>query len=277
MELAVPARGSTEGPWAFAEMGVTSNFATGPQRFNRFGGDLSAAVGVGLSVERIRLSPMASFSAGPRVSDVGASTPLVSVEWSSLGVSLAAPDLLNETRLTGLRLTPSLGITIPTGVSAFVGFSELTRLSAAIQLERRFGRVELAYRVEGAHLPCVIQVSCVTRWDLDNTLFLEAWLLPELSLAFGATWSMTWLALEDGMPRRSCGVGDTCQFDAAADRQPNKSARSRLLLSWAFTSLFGATLESHAAIFVGRPASLGVNIGVWFRTDPLLDRNWLDR
>jgi hypothetical protein len=296
-----PARGSVNGPWALIELsGATSLAQTvtpSPVSISAMtfslGGELAATGGIGFQVRSVRFSPTARFSMGPRLttSTIPGSN-FVNVGWSALGLALAAPDLIDDTGRTGLRFTPVFGVTVPTSPGAFVGNAPVTTLSLAGQLERRFGTVELAYRLEGSSAPCLIgapsssgpfSFGCGTTWVLSNRLFAEGWLAESFSVALGMRWLVRWTGYSPPTVP-GCAAGSACD-PTLASRLPaghNLSVEARA--TWAFTQRFGTTLELNfahlppASPFQSSSTSIfGGSFIVWFRTDAIIQRNWLDR
>jgi hypothetical protein len=143
---AVPAVGSTVGPWAWMELGgyVGSGTFVEPSNFGSGGPWTKVSTGWGFEVGRVHLRPAAHFGLGVELGDRDTAIRIPSVFMTPLALSLAATDLLDE-GFTGLRLTPAVGLTIPTLLDAGTPF---TTLSVALQLERRFGPIEVALRSE---------------------------------------------------------------------------------------------------------------------------------
>ncbi len=295
-----PARGSVNGPWAFVDLAFFGASAV-PRRSPvdsespmLVGGDLTLTGGAGFQIADVRFSPTARFSIGPRgylnSADWERSTPAT---WSPLALGLAAPDLVNDKNVTRLRVTPVLGVTVPTSPSSFEGTTPLTTISLGGQLERRFGSVELAYRLEGNSAPCVGAPSpmnvgvvgptvapCRTSWSLANSLFAEAW-FGNFSVALGASWAARWSVRSlAGL----CVSADTC-IPPTVQTSTRQYLLAQALATWAFSKRFGATLEfSFSSVVglgtdgkIGATSGLGGALSVWFRTDEILQRNWLDR
>lgn len=277
----VPAQGSVPGAWGFFEQGLGANWSSvpgNPDGQGVIGLPLTLTGGVGIRAGRVRLSPTARFTVEPAVLFPNGGGGL---RWSSVALALAATDLLDHAG-TGLRLTPVFGLTVPTDPRAFEGIKEFTTLTVAGQLERRFGILELAWRLEGRRRfslsACDSPAFCSgAGWAFDNRLFAEAWLLPSLSVALGVSWLMSWNA-----------VGANARGNEQHWLQ--KTARAELVFTWAFARRFGLTLEGTAAALPPAefPAAWGIapaqgttafggSLSFWFRTDPSLARNWLER
>ena len=124
---------------------------------------------------------------------------------------------------------------------------------------------------------------CLSSWTLSNKLFAEAW-FGSLSFALGLGWTTRWEVLPES---QACVPGLACVRIPPLDPTHNVSAR--LLGTWAFTERFGTTLElnfSHVpgtsslndsfAVYRSNSA-MGGSLSIWFRTDGVLQRNWLDR
>jgi hypothetical protein len=286
VESGEPAVGSVPGPWAVADLGLSavapppSATFLGPSAI--VSGTLLLEGGVGLQVGNVRLSPTARFSAGPALSIPGGAGFI----WSSLALALAAPDLINEQHLTGLRLTPVFGVTVPTHPGAFTGEAALTTLWVATQFERRFGPVELAYRLEGSRSfvadGCDPFRGCYfPEWVLSNRLFAEAWLLPSFSIALSLSWVVPWFAIPPIALPAGCARGTVCDPNVFLARSGTAAASVRV--TWAFAPHFGATFDVGGAYIPPLPsggfapvASFSLGLSLWFRTDPSLARNWLD-
>ena len=285
-----PARGSVDGPWAFVDLGLISSGSTSAglsQPPTVLGSDVELVGGFGFHIGDVRFSPTARFSFGPRVSVQN--PPQVTMAWSSLAFALAAPDLINDSKFTGLRFTPIIAATFPTHPQAYVGGQvPITVIRAAGQLERRFGSLELAYRGTGSTTRCqpIPQVPsvpfrfpCTSTWDFANRLFAENWFTRNLSAALGLGWSLQWLDISGTFSP----CPNTVDCDLINGKKPTHSIAATTSVSWAFSELFGGTLEvqfSHTfgtGFLTGPSSSLGGSISVWFRTDAQLQRNWLDR
>ncbi len=281
-----PAQGSVVGPWAFVDLHAGASAPTSPP-FRAggpaLGAELSLVGGFGAFLGPVRLSPTASFSLGL---DSGAS-----VQWSTLDLALAAPDLLNDQRFTGLRLTPVLGLAVPTSPAAFLGRAPLTTVSLGAQLERRFGRVELAWRITGGRFialdcPSTQAATCEAppTWLLDQRLLVEAWVLPTLSFAAGVSLTTTWLA-PFPTPFPECTNGGCSPTSSPMQ----DVVKAQLQASWAFhprvglTASFGASRSEWnipglvAIAYFPPQIFLEGGLAVWFRTDAVLARNWLER
>jgi hypothetical protein len=289
-----PAGGSINGPWAMAELSLSGSGAVSPgQSVVGLGGDLTLTGGFGFQVGEVRLSPTARFAIGPRqYFATGPDRFPFTVGWTPIALAMAAPDLLNDTRVTGLRLTPVVGLTVPTTTGPFEGTVPLTTLSIAGQLERRFGPVELAYRLEGSSSPCfpirsfsrtvaLGVLGCANEWAIGNRIFAEGWAGESVSLALGLSWGVRW-SVYPQLQVPGCVSGTAC--DPTLAFPPSHSLSAQALITWVFTKRFGTTLElisTHlppASAFSGSGLSIvSASLSFWFRTDAVLQRNWLDR
>ena len=290
------AAGSVVGPWSFQEFGAFLGAGTfvEPANYGYAGLWTNLTAGWGFEAGRVHLRPSARFSLGYEltVPDLEAGSRF---SWSPLALSLAATNLLDEPR-TGLRLTPAFGLTIPTSLSRSTA---LTTLSLALQLERRFGPVELALRSEVgkplyaafATLPslcrtCPIEAQPNVNWTWGNTLQAEGWITDSLSLGLSLAWNIAWgfpLAGVTGQNGPSVGTRDLIT--------------GRVFASWAFARLFGVSFETNTTqtpLFIDRDGTRRVRfpflslgswadnatvlfLSVWFRTDVALARNWIER
>ena len=295
-EVDAPARGSVNGPWAMVEgsflgAGQTAVAFSAPPA--AIGSDLELVGGIGFELGGVRFSPTARFSLGPRVS---INPTQFTMGWSALAFALATPDLINDTKFTGLRFTPIIGATFPTHPNAFVGGQvPVSVLRVAGQLERRFGTLEVAYRPTASTTQCQpirsnapgapLIFPCLSTWNLSNRLFAENWFTKSLSAALGVSWSMQWIDLKGTLTSPGpCGAVIDCEALAILNgRKPTHSVAAQLLVSWAFSELFGGTLEfnvSHGPTVESLSRSVTAvagSVSVWFRTDGQLQRNWLDR
>jgi len=291
------AAGSVPGLWAFAEGG---GFASSARELNRLVGGLGpwtmlqAGYGADAGPVRLRLSLRFRVAADLVPDDLPGAIindrPL-SVGWTPIDLRLAAADLLDE-RHTGLRLTPSLGVTIPTWLSSAM---EYTSLLAALQLERRFGPVELAWRAEArkpffpAGDPCRdIRTGCSfgtnrVDWTLENSLQGEGWITPWLSIGMRLGVLVSWNKLLPAI------------FDIPAQTVANSRVLTsgHLFFSWAFVRRVGLSLDLTSAQTAFRADGrvrfpffsfentssnrLELSLSVWFRTDELIARNWIER
>lgn len=198
-----------------------------------------------------------------------------------IALTLAANNLLDDAA-TGLRLTPVFGLTVPTSRDPAL---PVTSFSLALQLERRFGPVEVALRTEGSKpvygAPPGFMFLSRPEWGLGNTLQVEGWFLPRLSLGASLAWNLAFsfpASGPDGTP------------------PPNTRHRTtaRVFLTWAFARLFGLTFEVNTTQsplhLDGRSVrfpflSFGawetnatvLSLNLWFRSDVTLQRNWLER
>lgn len=271
-----PARGSVPGPWAFAQLGAslgngifTSPHATEVHLL------MSAVAGFGAEVDGVKLVPALSFSSSVELTDpvmlafpafISPARPAASsrFDWSPVALTIASPDLLYERRFTGLRLTPIFGLTMPTRP---LDEAPITTVSFALQLERRFGPLELAWRAT-VEKPISLVTAPYARFV--SRAFAELWFLPSLSMAAGVTTLTAWVpAGITGFPIQDDSVAGTAQ------------------LNWAVTELFGVTFDVATFQALRAPGprfplwSTGLNqsqfvLLLWLRTDALLKRNWLD-
>ncbi len=199
----------------------------------------SLVVGWGFEAGPVHLRPAARFA----LSYFLDSDRLPAERWSPTPVelSLAATNLLDDERYTGFRLTPALGVTIPTQFGEELAWSTV---SVALQLERRFGPVELAWRAETGKPffppapPCLQPAFCTVNrnpinWTLVNSLQGEGWIDPTLSiglrLGFGVAWNHL-LAGAQGVPAQT--VADT-----------RLSTSGHVWVSRAFARLFGLSAD----------------------------------
>lgn len=312
-----PATGSVLGPWGFFELsgalalGSLGSIGYGPN----MGGWLSLNGGWGFDAGPVHLRPAAQFG-------IGLQTPVDSengraLTWSPVGLTLSATDLLNE-RLTaplGLRLTPTLGLAIPT--SAEGGWA-VTTISLGAQLERRFGPVELALRARAAK-PIAIGLAstgnwagssrttilCRTgesicsgppfqsRWILADSFLAEGWLLKSLSVGLELSWNFVWSvsSVSAAPDEYSCRALDssgnpTCASGTAVSTRIITA--SRFFVSWAFFDHLGLSVELTNIVdhgfapgfpfFSARPGFYPVAwVNLWVRTDPALQRSWLEQ
>lgn len=280
-EVDAPARGSVNGPWALVDLAFAGVVPFGTTDLGLFGGDLALTGGVGFQVGEVRFSPTARFSISPRISFGTTSQVPFSVWRSPVELALAVPDLLNDRKVTGLRLTPVFGVTVPTRSDAFDGREPATTLSLAAQLERRFGPVELAYRLEGKADRCVdapprvtgqgvfamISFACKSAWSLSHTLFAE-WFVDSFSIALGLGWVTRWTITD--LPA-VCPTANSC-LDRVVRATVNHTPSAQVRLTGAFSRYFGVALELHL-----NGPFIAANFGAWFRTDAIIQRNWIDR
>ena len=289
--------GSVPGPWAFLELGLSVGAGTfvDPSLFSSLGPWTSLTAGWGVEAGPVHLRPairlglayeaaLSDDRAGRRFS----LTPVM--------LSLAATDLVHE-KLTGLRLTPAVGFTIPTATGRSIA---LTTLSLALQLERRFGPVELALRSElGKPLYGVFPSTCSScpleaqpdvNWSWLNTLQVEGWFTDSLSCGLSLGWNLAW-----GFPV-SVGVNESGPVGAISVSTRDRTT-GRVFFSWAFERLFGLSFEVNTTQAPWMTASTGQRalrfpflsfgawadnttvlfLSLWFRTDPVLSRNWIER
>lgn len=245
-------------------------------------------MGWGAEAGPVHLRPAAHFRLAMNLPLPGSTAPLFST--TPVELTLAAANLVDE-KVTGLRLTPALGVTIPTSVGPGIPY---TQLSAALQLERRFGPVELAWRAEttkpllppqacGGRDPLCAAVRNPIDWTLENSLQGEGWFTPAVSVGARLGWLVAWNQLLPG------GLGLSAQ--TVADTR--QSTSGQVWVSWALLPFFGVSADFHSVQSLRRldgalrvpffafdtspPNSLTASVSVWFRSDALLARNWLER
>ena len=276
------ASGSVVGPWTFQEAGAflgTGTFAD----FDTFGSAgfaTNLTVGWGFEAGPVHLRPAARFALSYDFvmpdAELGRRLGL-----TPIALTLAANNLLDDP-VTGLRLTPIVGLTVPTSGDPAL---PLTFLSVALQLERRFGPVEFALRTRGSKSvygqPPGFMASSRTEATWANTLLVEGWITPRLSLGASLAWNL-------GFSLSAAGTGATGPLIA------RHLTVGRVFFSWAFARLFGLTFEvettQNPLHLDGRSVrfpflSFGawetnatvLLLGLWFRSDFTLQRNWLER
>lgn len=273
-EVSAPAKGSVPGPWAFVALGgfVGNGTFFDLVRFGNAGGNGVVVAGAGLDVHGVPLAVTASWTPrvdvnGSALGGIGRMGAAVVYNNAPVAFTVAAPEVLFERRYTGLRLTPFFAVTAPT-TSYKTG--PLTTVSGAVQLERRFGPLELSYRVTTSR---VFSASArpttffSPQWLFANRMFAELWLTPRLSLAVGATITPTWADLGFNVVQLTFTTGT-------------------MQINWAFNDLLGVTFdvatEDRAPVLqfplYSSSSSQGTRfvLQLWFRTDAALQRNWLD-
>lgn len=265
-EVSAPAKGSVPGPWAFVAFGgfVGNGTFTNPVLFGNTGLNGVAVVGAGVDVLGLPLAVTASWT--PRVDVNGRAIGRVTYNEAPVAFSVAAPEVLFERKYSGLRLTPYFAVTAPTTSSYKRG--PLTTVSVALQAERRFGALELAYRFTTGRL---FSTNLAPQWHFASRFFAELWITPALSVAVGATITPTW-----------------SDFGALAGAIAHPIfSTGTIQVNWAFGDLFGVTLDmaTEDRIAHGLPFPLYSSssaggtrfvLQLWFRTDAALQRNWLD-
>jgi hypothetical protein len=230
------AQGWAGGPWAFAT--ASSGLSRGNHGVREVdwlaGLDLSG--GWGIDAGGLLLVPALHFSGG-----------IDGRTWwySPIDVSLAAAEVLS---LGGIRVSPWLAMTIPTA-SVRPGAS-LTSAGLGLQLQRRFGIVELGYR--GSAL---IGIGGLAQAVMTNQVIAEAWFTPAISLA-GGGWVDTFI------------VGSLKQAEIA-----NAMAQ----LTWAPFRNWGASLAWTGYLLLQSPEQrlMQLSLQLWFRTDEGLAKNFL--
>jgi hypothetical protein len=298
------ASGSALGPWALIGAGAFVGGGTfvEPELYGFAGLFTNVAAGFGFDVGPVHLRPLVDVALNAAVALP--EDDRRSRFWASpVSLSLAATNLLDE-KTTGLRLTPAVGLTIPTSLGRSV---PITLLSGAIQLERHFGPIEVALRSEvGKPLYAEYPAICTIceyvaqprfNWFWINTAQAEGWFNESLSLGLSYAWNIAF-----GFPVPSSQV-------AMAPRDPNGNYLSptyvsttdtvtgRVFFSWAVSRHFGVSLDlttTQPPFLVDATGtrrvrfpflSFGtwaqndtvVSLGAWFRTDVAISRNWIER
>ncbi|MDP1829357.1 MAG: hypothetical protein Q8L48_39190 [Archangium sp.] len=291
------AAGSVVGPWAWTELGGFLGAGTfvEPRLYGLAGFWTDLSAGWGFEAGRVHLRPSARFSLGVEAT-LPDSVTGNRVSFTPLALSLAAANLIDEPR-TGLRLTPAIGLTIPTWLD---GSTPLTTASFALQLERRFGPVEFGLRSElGKPIYVALQPTSAplsfgvaqpnVNWSWANSLQAEGWITESLSLGLSFGWNMAWRfsAAREVDPFTPAGA-------PAAGSARTDLMTGRIFGSWAFMKRFGLSLEMNTTqppLSGDRSSvrfpflSLGnwannttvLFLSVWFRTDATLARNWIER
>ncbi len=277
-------RGSASGPWAYGQAGLhvgVSTFAN-PQLYGDTNFDSFIAGGWGFERGGIRIVPSAGFNWNARV--VSPAGQPNTVSWSPLRLRVAAPDVFEERWLTGIRLMPVFGLTVPTGATPL-----LTTLSLGLRLSRRFGPIELAYRADAGRSffsPPPTGAVVLTRnevWQLVNSFFAEAWFAPWVSAAIGFALRSGWLESplpNDVTPPAGGPPTYTVQRDAYDSTiQVNFVLHPLVGLSVSMDTVMStrnSTGQANVFPFFGVHAT-SLAVRVWFRSDALMQRNWLDR
>lgn len=246
------AGGSASGHWGYAETGLAVGATTFVDPRNSADWSIQSFFVGGWGFQRggVRIVPSAAI----------AWTLLGPV--SPVGLRVAAPELLMEKR-TRLRLTPVAGLTIPTVPAPNL----LSVVSLGLQLERRFGPVEVAYRSEAGRTVSA-RVATET-WLLLNRLLVEAWLRPWVSAAIG-------LALLSGWPERAAAAA-ALPFLFTTTAQINLALDRRVGLSFSVDSAMPATDAMGQPVFALSSIATTLSLRVWVRSDERIQRNWLDR
>ncbi|MBL8949463.1 MAG: hypothetical protein JNK82_01710 [Myxococcaceae bacterium] len=262
-ERAAP--GSVRGAWAYAQSGFRLATGTffGPQVPAAGGVESLVVRGWGLQRDGVRLVPSVSVAWATVETSTGRQDAALAT------VRLAAPEVLFE-RLSRLRLTPFLGVAL--GVADQV---PVTTSSLGLQLERRFGPIEAAYRAEASGLSPISGDLVTDRWQLLNRFFVEGWILPHVSAALGLDLVSRWRNGSSGMIQSDLFV-TTVQLNFT------------LLEHVGFTFSMDTTTPTVDA--AGAPVWFpfyafnreaqnltSFALRVWARTDGRLQRNWLDR
>jgi hypothetical protein len=207
--------------------------------------------------------PSASLRWEPLALDAGA-------RLARLDLRVAVPDLFGE-RLTRLRLTPLAGFTLP------VTGRRVTAVTFGVQLERRFGPIEIAWRTEGSKSAVIEGWQAPQSAALLNRLLVEGWLLPYVSASIRFDLVSRWLEPELVFPS---GPPPTLrQADAFV---------TAVQLNFALHALAGFTFSMETSMpaglafpfyAVGREAENLTTflVRLWLRSDARLQRNWLDR
>ena len=262
-EEPAPAQGSVKGFFLFAELNATAgsnlNFR-GPV----YAPKVSAVGGYGGSLEGVRLSTTLRAEVAGRwvpFEDQTRINPLL------FAVTLALPDAGSDRAGTGLRITPAIGVELSVINDPAPGDD---RVSARLltpwlggQLERRFGPLELAYRLEARVMPVGRPA-----FEFAQRLLAEVWVVPSLSFAASLDWFTAWGFAPSALGRSVV---------------PTNLARVRVIGSWNFSPIVGLVVEGtlhHAFAWEGLTFSdnaYSATVGFTFRTDALLERNWIDR
>ncbi len=273
-----------------------------PRIFAYAGLFTSVSAGWGFDVGRVHLRPSAQFGLGSQLT-LPDTEQTSRFSASPIALSLAAPNLLDEP-VTGLRLTPAVGLTIPTSLGRSI---PLTAFSLAVQLERRFGPIEVGLRSQAAkplyaeYPPvcrlCAIDAQPRVNWFWTNGLQAEGWFNDALSLGASYAWNIAW-----GFPVPSNQVSSALRdpngnFLSPTFVSASHTVTGRVFFNWAITRFIGASLDlstTQPPFSVDRDGvqrvrfpflSLGTwannatvgFLSVWFRTDAILARNWIER
>jgi hypothetical protein len=293
----VPA-GSTLGPWAFMDLGAFLGAGTfvQPEYYGYAGLFTSVSAGWGFDVGPVHLRPSAHVGLAYQLTLPDAESG-VRFSATPISLSLAATNLLDHSA-TGLRLTPAVGLTIPTTLGRSI---PLTTPTLALQLERRFGPIEVGLRSEvgkpfyGEYPPlcrfCAFEASPRFNWLWSNGLQAEGWFTDWLSLGVSYAWNLGF-----GFPvatdQVSFAPGDSRTFVSTT-----AAVTGRVFFTWAFTKRFGLSFDmstTQPPLFTDRDGvrrvrfpflSLGswadnttqFFFAFWFRTDAYLSRNWIER
>ena len=298
------AAGSVQGPWAFLELGSflgTGTFVE-PDYFGYAGLQTVLNAGWGFEVGRVHLRPSMRFGAAYELLHIDAERSRWLV--TPIALSLAATNLLDEPH-TGLRLTPALGVTIPTLLEPGI---PVTTFTLAAQLERRFGPVEVAFRTQvGKPVYVPVQSSCrlcfyadvppavAVAWE--NTIQAEGWILDSLSIGASLGLAMYWRASASSDEYTPQGIDANGNPVASPGLGRRDLTTAHVYVNWAFTRLFGASLDVttvNTPLFVDKNGVKRVRfpflsfgswadntttiwISFWFRTDVALARYWIER
>lgn len=268
------ANGGLEGAWAWLEAGGLGETEGVRASLNsRLGPWMTATLGAGVDLGRVRLRGTAQAALDVNIFKLWSDEP--QVRGTPVAVAFAAANLVDDQQFTGLRLTPALGVTIPTSFDVGI---PLTTLSGALQLERRFGPVELAWRPEVFKpLWPAANIQSVN-WSLGNKLQAEWWFLETASVGLRLGHLVSFNFLLPGAP----GV------PAQTVPDTRQSTTGELWLNYAFHRLFGLSLQLTSQQPLRRLDSslyvpffgfyrTTVVLSVWFRTDGTLERNWIER
>jgi hypothetical protein len=306
------------GPWGFFELGGGLALGSLGDLYSSpgLGGWLSLSGGWGANAGRLRIRPALQFAIGlfgPPQSETG---QLLS--WTPVGLTLSAVDLLDEalTGPVGIRLTPMVGLTIPT--SAAPGGFVLTTISLGIQIERRFGPIELALRAR-AGKPVVVASSGLTSvsrgdgtsivlcrnaesicsgppaaptWVLADSFLAEGWIVESLSAGFELSWDFAWRTsvadTRDGYSSTTLDSNGNPVTQTGPRVFTSVTSGSRFFVSLAPFKYLGLTLEltnvvRHGGLpqfpffSAGRGFYPVASVNLWVRTDPAIQRNWLEQ
>lgn len=291
------AAGSVLGAWSFMDLGAFLGAGTfvDPRYFGDAGLFTSVTAGWGFDWRRVHLRPSVRVGLAYDVTRPDTETA-TRFSATPISLSLAATNLLDDS-VTGLRLTPAVGVTIPTSIGRSV---PLTTPTLALQLERRFGPIEVGLRSEAgkpfyAEYPalcrlCAFEASPRFNWLWSNGLQAEGWFTDSLSLGVSYFWNLGF-----GFPV----PGDQVSFapSGATVVSVTSTVTGRVFFTWAFTKWFGLSFDlstTQPPFVVDRDGVQRVRfpflsigswadntthffLGFWFRTDAYLSRNWIER
>ena len=251
--MRVPAAaGSASGHWGYAQTGLTLGAATS-----------SGTRNVELAIQSFFVGGWGFERGGVRI------VPSAAIAWtfpaalSPVELRVAAPELLVEKR-TRLRLTPVVGLTLPTAPAPNL----LTAMTLGVQLERRFGRVEVAWRSEAGRT--VSEAVATETWWLLNRLLAEAWLWPSISAAIA-------VGLLSGWPERAAAAATPLPSLLSTTAQLNVALDRRVGVSLSVDAMMPATDATGRPGFALDSVVMTFSVRVWVRSHERIQRNWLDR